>query len=440
LFSRERPQPRARNAHPCTAHDRTAHASTTHDRTTHARRPALAQPTHPAMTLRVAILYNDDQGLAHGEAKDALATQGVLHEAQAVAQACRDNRWEPVAFAVPADPRVLLSALAEARADVVFNLAEAVGGEARLEAAVAWLLEWARIPYTGSGPLALSLALDKPLAKALLASRGVPVARGCVIERTDEPLADAAGPLRPPLIVKPAREDASHGIGLDSVVHGEREARARARYILERYRQPALVEEFAGGREFNVSIVGEGTAAVVLPLGEIDFSAFPAGRPPLVTYEAKWVEDSPEYRGTPSVAARPMASALEAQVRGVALAAYGALGLRDYGRVDLRLRPAAVSMVAEGAGAENAGAEEAGGEGVGAPPLRRAPSEMAGDGSPVVLEVNPNPDISPDAGLARAALRAGGTYVQLIARIVEGCLARAATLRPGTAPAGPASR
>jgi hypothetical protein len=101
--------------------------------------------------------------------------------------------------------------------------------------------------------------------------------------------------------VKPSREDASHGIAIESVVSGERAVRARAKYVIDTYAQPALVEEFVEGREFNVSLLEEPAGPRVLPLAEIDFTTFPKGAPRVVSYEAKWRTGSPEHRGTPSI-------------------------------------------------------------------------------------------------------------------------------------------
>lgn len=334
------------------------------------------------MAPRVAILYTADEGLARGEARDALAVRGVREAAEAALRACRDQGWEAALVAAPAGPGPFVEAALAAKPDVVLNLVESLAGEARLEAAAAWLLEMTGLPYTGSPPLALSLGLEKPLVKDLLRARGVPVPEGCVLE-------DAAAPmprLPYPCIVKPAREDASHGIAAESVVADEAAARARAARLIETYGQPAIVEAYVEGREFNVSVLGEGAGAEVLPLGEIDFSGFPSGRPRIVSYEAKWVEDSPEYRGTASIAAKPLEAPLRARIEAVALAAYRAVGLRDYGRVDLRVCP---------------------------------------ERGPFVLEVNPNPDLSPGAGLSRAAGRAGMTHGDLVARILRAALARA---------------
>jgi D-alanine-D-alanine ligase len=337
--------------------------------------------------MRVAVLSNPDQGLAHGEAIDRIAVQGGDEAARAVAAACRENGWQVVRVAVTKDPAGVIADLGILRPDVVFHLVEAVAGDARLEAASASLLEWVGVPYTGSSPRTLALALEKPLARAQLAAHGVPVPRGVVLELGDEPLRG----LRWPCIVKPAREDASHGISAESVVADEGACRARAMYLRERYAQPALVEEFVDGPEFNVSFLGSGERAEALPLSRIDFSGFPPGRPPLVTYEAKWVPESADYRGTLPSFPDDLDPSLAERVRSVAIAAYRALGVRDYGRVDLRVH------------------REAG---------------------PLVLDVNPNPDPSPDAGLARAAAKAGMTYARLVRRIVEDALARAPSPPP----------
>jgi D-alanine-D-alanine ligase len=338
--------------------------------------------------MRIGLLRSVDVALAHGEAHDAIAVQAVGDEARAIDDACRANGWIPVAIEAGADPRITLTNLRDARCDVVFQLCESIAGEARLEAAAAWLLEWARIPYTGSGPVAITIALQKPLARAVLTARNVPVPIGFVLES-----ATAAMPalLEPGTrwIVKPSREDASHGISIASVVSGERAVRDRAAWVLATYRQPALIEEFVDGRELNVSILGSGPTTQILPLAEIDWTGFPDGAPRLVTFTAKWDPASPEYKGSMPGPARDLGPELERLVRDRARAAYDALGLEGYGRIDLRVHPTR---------------------------------------GPLVIDVNPNPDISPDAGLAKAAARGGIAYEELIARIVRAASSRSAAI------------
>ena len=338
--------------------------------------------------LRIGILRSADTGLAHGEAHDALAVQAVGDEARAIEDACRSNGWTPVAVEADADPRITLERLRDARCDVVFQLCESIGGDARLEAAAAWMLEWARVPYTGSGPVAITIALQKPLARAVLVSRNVPVPDGFVLESASDPIPTLIDE-RSRWIVKPSREDASHGISTQSVVSGERAVLERAAWVIATYRQPALVEEFVDGREINVSILGRGADAHVLPLAEIDWTGFPAHLPRIVTFAAKWDPKSPEYKGSMPGPVRDLDPELEARARARALAAYDAVGLEGYGRVDLRLHPTR---------------------------------------GPLVIDVNPNPDISPDAGLAKAAARGGIAYDELIARIVRSATRRGAAI------------
>jgi D-alanine-D-alanine ligase len=338
-------------------------------------------------TLCVGILASADRALAHGETRDGIAVAASSAEVGAVESACRARGWKTVRITASADPRRTRAALEREKPDVVFHLAESVGGDARVESLLAALLEGLGIAYTGSGPDALWTGLHKPLARERLAAAGVGVPEGFVLETARSPLPRAFRRRpRARWIVKPSREDASHGISIESVVQGERALRERAGFVIRTYAQPALVEEFVGGREFNVSILEGENGPRVLPLSEIDFEKFPKGAPRLVTFASKWMEASAEYRGTPSVAARRTAPGTARAIRDAAKAAWKAIGLRGYGRVDMRI---------------------------------------GDDGAPRVLDVNPNPDVSPGAGLAKAAERDGLTHGELIAGIVESALRRA---------------
>ncbi|MCY2961208.1 MAG: ATP-grasp domain-containing protein [Planctomycetota bacterium] len=340
------------------------------------------------MSLRIALLETRDEGLAGGDDRDAIAVRAAEGAALALERACRANGWSTVRVEARADaPDATLAELARAEVDVVFQLVESLRGEARFEAAAAWLLEWARIPYTGSGPVAITLALEKPIARAVLQSRGVPIPEGFVLEHAEAAIPISLAGRR--WIVKPAREDASHGIDAGSVVDDESSLRARAQHVLRTFRQPALVEEYVDGREFNVALLGSGPTAEVLPLGEIDYSRLDPSHPAVLTYAAKWDEASVEYHATPSIGARPMARELEERIRATARAAYAALGLAGYGRVDLR---------------------------------------VSARGEPFVIDVNPNPDLSPDAGFQKAAARAGLDHAHTVRRIVDDALRRAGAL------------
>ncbi|HEU4727994.1 MAG TPA: ATP-grasp domain-containing protein, partial [Kofleriaceae bacterium] len=175
-------------------------------------------------------------------------------------------------------------------------------------------------------------------------------------------------------------EDASVGITEENLVTGAAALRRRARDLMTEYAQPVLAERYVEGRELNVTLIGNGAEVQILPLHEIDFTAMPADRPRIVSYAAKWDERHVDYAGTKPVPLRNASGELVASVERVARGAWDALGLRDYGRIDLRVDAAGV---------------------------------------PWVIDVNPNPDISPDAGVARAARLAGMSYPQLIARIAH---------------------
>jgi D-alanine-D-alanine ligase len=181
-------------------------------------------------------------------------------------------------------------------------------------------------------------------------------------------------------------EDASLGINSSSICHDVSQLECQAAYIHDIYRQEALIEEYLDGREFNVSILGE-RAPEVLAISEIDFSGLPDGEPRIVSYRAKWDEDSQIFRGTMPVCPAEIGKRLENRIKQIALRAYMAVGCRDYARVDMR---------------------------------------SDARGNLYVLEVNPNPDIAPTAGFARAGRAAGYSYTDLILRISQFAVERGA--------------
>lgn len=326
--------------------------------------------------MKVAVLFNDDAGsLRLGEEKDRVAVEAAAKMALAVAQALVSRGHIAVAIPVREDFVAAAATLTAAAPDAIFNAVESFAGRSRLEGAFAGLIELTGVPCTGNPAATLYLAQDKERAKAVLRGSGVPVAPGGALSRPDAPLPPG---LRFPLFVKTRYEDASHGITSANVCADETALRRRAAELIAAYDQDVLVEEFLPGREIYAALLdGE-----LLPLSEIDYRVLAAvapGAPPIVTYDGKWVDDSPDCRGTPAIAAE-LDGALQEEIASLARRAFQALGCRGYARVDFKLDR---------------------------------------DGRPVVLEVNPNPDISPDAGFARAAARAGIKYEELIERIVD---------------------
>jgi D-alanine-D-alanine ligase len=282
------------------------------------------------------------------------------------------------------DVHILLDAIARNQPDVVLNLVEYLNDDATHEALVAGLYELLGVSYTGNGPLALATCQNKHRTKILLAAAGLPTPRFLLAEKTPLP---AGHGLRFPLIVKPAFEDASGGIEVTSVVRDEAALEAQINHVLVQFEMPALVEEYIDGREIYVSLLGRvNDRPQIFPFFEIDFSDMPADRPKIVSFEGKWVEDSVEYRGTRPVRCEGLTPAMRSHVADTAMAAFDAIELRDYARMDIRL---------------------------------------TAEGTPYVIDVNPNCDLSDLAGGFSKAARAGGlSYKDVILRIVSLALSR----------------
>jgi D-alanine-D-alanine ligase len=286
------------------------------------------------------------------------------------------------------DPAVLLKELRDSPPDAVFNLFEGLATDPGTEVTAAGLLEWVGVPFTGSPSTAIALARDKVRTKHLLRGAGLPTPPFLVVEDPPWP----AWPHPWPAIVKPACQDGSVGIDQNSVVTDQEQLANRVEYILERYGPPVLIEQFIFGREFHVSYIeepGETPLAPVLtlvPLAEVRFRDERAeGLWPVYTYEAKWAEQSEEFRTSPLETPVYVPAAETERIDQVCRAAYRLVGLRDYGRVDIRLAP---------------------------------------NGEPYVLEVNPNPYLN-SAPLVRGLEIIGRSFKQFVADLVWAALARA---------------
>jgi D-alanine-D-alanine ligase len=279
--------------------------------------------------------------------------------------------------------------LHDSRPDIVFNIAEGLYGPNR-EAHVPAICEFYDIPYTASDPLTLCLALDKRRAKEVFLANGVAtpawdvVGAGAVgVSRACALAADAA------VIVKPLFEGSSKGIPERALCTSVDAVERRVHEIAAEYDQPALVEAFLPGREFTVGVLGNGHEARALPIVEICFDALPAGAAPVYGYEAKWVWDTTENPLRIFDCPADVDEALGAAIEATSLAAYHALGCRDWARVDVRLDER---------------------------------------GTPNIIEINPLPGILPDPDqnscLPKAARAAGLSYDDLILTVLNSALAR----------------
>jgi D-alanine-D-alanine ligase len=232
------------------------------------------------------------------------------------------------------DPRPLLDELRDYPPLAVFNLFEGLATQPGTEVSVAALLEWLGVSFTGCPSPALVWGRDKIRTKHLLAAAGLPTAPYLVVE--DEPVPEWTGGW--PAIIKPALQDASVGIDQGSVVASRGELVARARFLLDRFGPPVLVEQFLTGRELLVHVIetGPGAAPRALPASEIAYQEDRSDRWPVYTFTAKWDEGSDEFKTAKVVA--PVTLPPDEFTRAAALAtrAFRLLQCRDYARLDLR--------------------------------------------------------------------------------------------------------
>ena len=280
-----------------------------------------------------------------------------------------------------ADVKRLITGLSRRKPDLVFNLMEMFGENVFGDIPVTGLLDLLGLDYTGSGPGELYLSQDKGLTKKLLAFEDILYPRFAVFSR--DTAFETGGNLRMPLFVKPLRSDASLGIGGKSLVQDWTGLMERVTAIRREVDDAALAEEFIEGREFYVGVIGNSQPKALPPV-EIDFTGFPEGVPKVMDSKAKWDERSKEYKGTRSVLAQ-LPDELRARLQKVAVDAYRALRVRDYGRVDIRLTDT---------------------------------------GDIYVLEVNASCYLEKNSEFAMAAAAAGMDYSRLIERIVDLALAR----------------
>jgi D-alanine-D-alanine ligase len=325
----------------------------------------------------------------HGRVADGAGAdeQDVLEEVRQVSAALAALGYEPVPLSLSLDLEAAARKLGDLEPLLVFNLVESIDGRDRFLHLAPTLLDSLGIPYTGTGNQGMYQASNKLLAKRLLAQAGMATPPW---SRAEEAL--ASGPdFDPPYIVKSVWDNAS--LGLDCVLDSRQQL---YEYLADRTTTTRLadrfVERYVEGREFNLSLLQSGSQAEVLPPAEMLFVDYPPGMPRIVSYAAKWDPASFEY--THTVRTFDF-GAEDRQLIGklceLALACWQQLGTGGYARVDFR---------------------------------------VDGRGTPWILEVNPNPCLSADAGLVAAAFRAGYSYRDLVQRILQPVIERIPSIWP----------
>jgi D-alanine-D-alanine ligase len=317
----------------------------------------------------VLVLY---EGLAACARPDELDT---VVQVRQVTEALEKLNWAASAEEVDLNLGRTLERLLEIRPSCIFNLVESLNGRGELIGVVPALLESAAIPFTGSGSDAMNLSSQKILAKRWMRLHDIPTPDWL----TAAEAADERKEGNRTWIVKSLWEHASLGLDDASVVQGHVAARQRLNHCTERHGGTWFAEQYIDGREFNISIIEQNGQPYVLPIAEMIFVDYPAEKPRIVGYPAKWDESAPEYAATQR-RFTVLDAAVREQLAAVSKKCWALFGLRGYARVDIR---------------------------------------MDSENVPWVLEVNANPCLSRDAGFAAAATEAGFRYRQVIDMVLH---------------------
>ena len=324
---------------------------------------------------RIVILHTD---VAPNAGIDEL---DCLKQAASVSETALSLGYETVMLPFGMDFNEMIARLRALQPDVVFNLVETFAGRGSMVYFATALLDFLQIPYTGCRTDAMFLTSNKPLAKHMLKGAGIATppwltSEGIAIGHTDTDT----------YIVKPSWEDAS--VGLDGGAVLQTTNREILLNTLQNRGQTlgmdCFAEAYIDGREFNIALMAAGGDVQILPAAEILFQNFPAGKLKFLDYRAKWVEDSFEYDNTiRSFDMGPHDTDLVGSLRDIARAIWHLFGLRGYARIDFRIDQ---------------------------------------QGNPLVLEINANPCLSPDAGFAAALEQASIGYVDAIDKIIRSAI------------------
>lgn len=328
--------------------------------------------------MKIGLSYDLKEAVPLGPAdtEDALEEYDSVETVEAIAAAIEAQGHSVVRLG---GGRGFLSRVLQENLDLVFNVAEGLGNNRSREAQVPSVLEMLDIPYSGSDPQCLAICLDKPLTKKLVALSGISTPRWQVIASSGELRGMAWDDFPFPAFVKPASEGSSKGIRLGSRVESIEQMTGVATVLLERYRQPVMVEEFIAGDEVTVGIVGNSPPKVVGIM-----RVLPKRREAHFVYSLEVKRDW-ERLVDYECPARLEASILS-EIADYSLRAFKVLGCRDFARLDFRLSP---------------------------------------EGRPYFLEINPLPGLNPKSSdLPIMAQKMGLTYGSLISAILDSALAR----------------
>jgi D-alanine-D-alanine ligase len=324
--------------------------------------------------MKVLVLHSDIAADAPPEEIDTITS------AKAVAEALEKHGHQAPLAPFTTDPDKLRALLAREKADLVFNMVEGIDGIGHLAPIAPRMLDEAGIPFTGVDAIAMAVTSDKPLTKRRMRDAGIGTA-----DWAEGP--DWQGLTDKKYIVKSTLEDASVGLDDGCVVFGAEAAKRRAAESERIHGGRWFAEEYIDGREYNISMMaGPDGEPIVMPLAEMRFDGWPSDKPRIVGYDAKWIELDINDQMVRDFDTDTRDPVLAAKLRKSCIGVWKLFGFKGYVRVDFRVTP---------------------------------------EGEPLVLEINTNPCIAPDAGFAAAGEQLGIPYDQLIVRIVDTALAAA---------------
>jgi len=324
---------------------------------------------------RIAIAYTVCYEIGYGSPEDRLSEEENEKTVIAITEGLEKKGYDARRLPVGRNIFEVIDFLTEFKPDVVMNLCDTIYGRSLLEPDFPGLLELLSIKYTGATPSALFLCKDKWHTKSVLKNNGIRTPRGWLFRK-------GGGRVRInkyPVIMKPIYEDGSVGIDLSSFITDEDALKPRLEKMLKDYCQPVLAEEYIEGREIYINMIGRGRVEF-MPFTEIDYSGVSARYPKIISFEAKWVKGHDMYEGTKSFVQHDIPEEIKRKLRRIGRKVFELFSLCDYARVDTRVTP---------------------------------------DGKIYVLDVNPNPDIAPDAGFAKSGKGAGLDHPDLVEKIIR---------------------
>jgi D-alanine-D-alanine ligase len=320
----------------------------------------------------ITVVYNDPFIGRFANLSEAKAVEDVVECVNAVSNALLESGYRVHRLPLLPPIESVRAQLKNIKTGLIFNLFEGFFSHPESEAEVANIFDDMGFVFTGCPPKSLLLALDKAESKNLLAVKDIAVPDYQIL--SGDTIYTFA--LDFPCIIKPIKQDASHGISESSVVYDFDSLDKQVKKTSSFFDSEVIVEKFLSGREFNICVIGN-DEPMALPPSEIVYD-LPAELPDILTFEAKWFPETTYYKGTIVECPAKIDEDLRININNMALTVFRIFECTGYARIDFRLDDSGILNV---------------------------------------IELNPNPDISPDSGAARQAKAVGMSYARLIDKI-----------------------